>query len=240
MLKHKQKKWRQVRLFIIGILIGLLIGISIIWWFSYLKNANWFFTNNIVSWVTNLFSSSAENTENTDFSLIEKQKNKKTNPTIIDEHIIIEDTLMEEDVIDDFYDELSEPLVFEDSLEINMSEPFSETKKQNDITIKKDELLLRKNIILIIPIDTKLDSLMGITSQNANEQKVTVEFWKSPINYRGYKRSPNKIVIYGILNFNEVQFISKNKNVYLIDNNNKYSLKLTDEFLKLKSVKQQK
>lgn len=240
MLKHKQKKWRQVRLFIIGILIGLLIGISIIWWFSYLKNANWFFTNNIVSWVTNLFSSSAENTENTDFSLIEKQKNKKTNPTIIDEHIIIEDTLMEEDVIDDFYDELSEPLVFEDSLEINMSEPFSETKKQNDITIKKDELLLRKNIILNIPIDTKLDSLMGITSQNANEQKVTVEFWKSPINYRGYKRSPNKIVIYGILNFNEVQFISKNKNVYLIDNNNKYSLKLTDEFLKLKSVKQQK
>ena len=167
-------------------------------------------------------------------------KNKKTNPTIIDEHIIIEDTLMEEDVIDDFYDELSEPLVFEDSLEINMSEPFSETKKQNDITIKKDELLLRKNIILIIPIDTKLDSLMGITSQNANEQKVTVEFWKSPINYRGYKRSPNKIVIYGILNFNEVQFISKDKNVYLIDNNNKYSLKLTDEFLKLKSVKQQK
>lgn len=144
MLKHKQKKWRQVRLFIIGILIGLLIGISIIWWFSYLKNANWFFTNNIVSWVTNLFSSSAENTENTDLSLIEKQKNKKTNPTIIDEHIIIEDTLMEEDVIDDFYDELSEPLVFEDSLEINMSEPFSETKKQNDITIKKDELLLRK------------------------------------------------------------------------------------------------
>lgn len=240
MLKHKQKKWRQVRLFIIGILIGLLIGISIIWWFSYLKNANWFFTNNIVSWVTNLFSSSAENTENTDFSLIEKQKYKKTNPTIIDEHIIIEDTLMEEDVIDDFYDELSEPLVFEDSLEINMSEPFSETKKQNDITIKKDELLLRKNIILNIPIDTKLDSLMGITSQNANEQKVTVEFWKSPINYRGYKRSPNKIVIYGILNFNEVQFISKNKNVYLIDNNNKYSLKLTDEFLKLKSVKQQK
>ncbi|MFA7107295.1 MAG: hypothetical protein WC154_08340 [Candidatus Izemoplasmatales bacterium] len=240
MLKHKQKKWRQVRLFIIGILIGLLIGISIIWWFSYLKNANWFFTNNIVSWVTNLFSSSAENTENTDLSLIEKQKNKKTNPTIIDEHIIIEDTLMEEDVIDDFYDELSEPLVFEDSLEINMSEPFSETKKQNDITIKKDELLLRKNIILIIPIDTKLDSLMGITSQNANEQKVTVEFWKSPINYRGYKRSPNKIVIYGILNFNEVQFISKDKNVYLIDNNNKYSLKLTDEFLKLKSVKQQK
>lgn len=81
---------------------------------------------------------------------------------------------------------------------------------------------------------------MGITSQNANEQKVTVEFWKSPINYRGYKRSPNKIVIYGILNFNEVQFISKDKNVYLIDNNNKYSLKLTDEFLKLKSVKQQK
>ena len=79
MLKHKQKKWRQVRLFIIGILIGLLIGISIIWWFSYLKNANWFFTNNIVSWVTNLFSSSAENTENTDLSLIEKQKNKPHN-----------------------------------------------------------------------------------------------------------------------------------------------------------------
>lgn len=239
MLKHKQKKWRQVRLFIIGILIGLLIGISIIWWFSYLKNANWFFTNNIVSWVTNLFSSSAENTENTDLSLIEKQKNKKTNPTIIDEHIIIEDTLMEEDVIDDFYDELSEPLVFEDSLEINMSEPFSETKKQNDITIKKDELLLRKNIILNIPIDTKLDSLMGITSQNANEQKVTVEFWKSPINYRGYKRSPNKIVIYGVFKFNEAQFVYRDKNVYLIDDNKKYLLKLTDEFLKLKSVKQQ-
>lgn len=239
MLKHKQKKWRQARLFIFGILIGLLIGVSIIWWFSYLKNANWFFTNNIVFWVTDLFSSSAENTENTDFSIVEKQKNKKINLTIIDEQVIIEDTLMEEEVIDDFYDELSEPLVFEDSLETNMSENFPETKNQNDITVKKDELLLRKDIVLNIPADTKLDSLMGVNPRNTDEQKIAVEFWKSPINYRGYKRSPNKIVIYGVLKFNEAQIVYNNKNVYLIDNNKKYLLKLTDQFLKLKSVKQQ-
>ena len=239
MLKHKQKKWRQARLFIFGILIGLLIGVSIIWWFSYLKNANWFFTNNIVSWVTELFSSSAENPDNTDFSLVEIDKTTKENHTIIDEQVIIEDTFLEDDVIDDFYEELSEPLVFEDCVEINMSENIPEMNKQNDITVKKDELLFRKNILLNIPIDTKLDSLMGVTSRNANDQRVAVEFWKSPINYRGYKRSPNKIVIYGVLKFNEAQFVYRDKNVYLIDDNKRYLLKLTDEFLKLKSVKQQ-
>lgn len=239
MLKHKQKKWRQARLFIFGILIGLLIGVSIIWWFSYLKNANWFFTNNIVSWVTDLFSSSAENIENTDFSIVEKQKNKKINLTIIDEQVIIEDTLMEEEVIDDFYDELSEPLIFEDSLQIDISEIFPEAINQNNITVKKDELLHRKDIVLNIPAETKLDSLMGVTPRNIDEQKIAVEFWKSPINYRGYKRSPNKIVIYGVLKFNKAQFVYNDKNVYLIDNNKKYLLKLTDEFLKLKSVKQQ-
>jgi hypothetical protein len=238
MLKHKQKKWRQIRMLIIGILIGLLIGVSVIWWFSYLKNANWFFTNNLVTWVSNLFSSSTEMEDNTEMSLVDNKNKKNVKPSIIDEKVIIEDTFYEEDEIDDFYYELSEPLVFEDSLAIFTNELSSEIQNKNEITVKKDELLLKKEIVLNQHIDSKLDSLMGVTPKQTDGQKVTVEFWKSPINYRGYKRSPKKIVIYGVSNHNEAQFVSTEKNVFLIDNNKKYLLKMTDVFLKLEAIKQ--
>ncbi len=238
MLKHKQKKWRQIRMLIIGILIGLLIGVSVIWWFSYLKNSSWFFTNNIVEWITDLFSSSAEKDENADFSVIETKKNKKENTVIINEKISIEDTFYEEDEIDDFYSEISEPLVFEDSLEINIDDDFLEPKNKNEITVIKDELLHKTEIVLQHHIDNKLDSLMGVTPRKTDGQKVTIEFWKSPINYRGYKRSPNKIVIYGAQKHEEAQIVQTEKNVFLIDNNKKYLLKMTDVFLKLEAIKQ--
>lgn len=238
MLKHKQKKWRQIRMLIIGILIGLLIGVSVIWWFSYLKNANWFFTNNIVEWMTDLFSSSTEIGKNTDVSLINNKNEKNIKPSIIDDKVIIEDTFYEEDEIDDFYYELSQPLIFEDSLDIFTNELSSETQNKKEITVKKDELLLKKEIVLNQHIDSKLDSLMGVTPKQTDGQMVTVEFWKSPINYRGYKRSPKKIVIYGVSKYNEAQFVCTEKNVFLIDNNKKYLLKMTDAFLKLEATKQ--
>lgn len=99
--------------------------------------------------------------------------------------------------------------------------------EEEEITIKKEELLAEREIS-IIPIDAqntasknvKNDSLLSVISNTKDEskkqtQKVKVELWKSPINYKGYKASKNKIILYG-LNINEELVLFSYKDDYIL------------------------
>ena len=76
------------------------------------------------------------------------------------------------------------------------------------IEVKKDQLMAQKNIeaLNFDAVDNKSnkDSLLqaasGIQIEKKNLKKVIVntEFWKSPINYRGYKFVKNKLILFGI------------------------------------------
>ncbi|HSH64888.1 MAG TPA: hypothetical protein VLB84_03610 [Bacteroidia bacterium] len=89
--------------------------------------------------------------------------------------------------------------------------PDSTAKRYNfsdNIVIRKDELLnIRKmELFNLTPpvIKTHQDSLLEKVSDikekkvNSGKQYMQIEFWKSPLNYKGYKLSKYNVILYGL------------------------------------------
>ncbi|MFA4853177.1 MAG: hypothetical protein WC599_11715, partial [Bacteroidales bacterium] len=118
----------------------------------------------------------------------------------------------------------------------------------NNIPIKKDQLIYAKSFT-IPGIDQfnnddpdKIDSLL--TDNKANtlnkfKNMFSVEFWKSPINYKGYKTGKNKLVLFGIDQFNMISFKMLNKTLYMKYISDYYQVDKTSEFKSLVSVNNQ-
>jgi hypothetical protein len=85
--------------------------------------------------------------------------------------------------------------------------------------------------------DRQLDSLLMNRVDNSKTFTFTIEFWMSPIHFCGYKRSANKVIIFGISNYQDADLNMVNNDYYLVVNNNYYILELTDRFKKLTEVK---
>ena len=94
------------------------------------------------------------------------------------------------------------PLDFADSSEESTSSKMAEASNE-EIVVKRDELILTKDVqvnqFTTDSKDRKRDSLIQ-TLQGGNPTPVPfkVEFWESPINYRGYRLLKNKVVVFGL------------------------------------------
>jgi len=102
--------------------------------------------------------------------------------------------------------------------------------------IRKDILL---NVITIIPemiISEEVsqnDTLNNLASDDIKTNKTlyTIEFWKSPLNFKGYKASRNLIIIYGIEDFKKVKLLTdKQMHIFLMYGNKKYPIKKDGNF----------
>jgi|GEM_PF-1268919 len=76
------------------------------------------------------------------------------------------------------------------------------------------------------------DSL--IASMNGTEQvtpitNYRVEFWESPINFRGYKMSLGKIILYGVSTKTPVKLVKWEDSYYLVTNQMLYRMEYTDD-----------
>ena len=110
-----------------------------------------------------------------------------------------------------------------------------------DIVVAKDELLFSKQIIpvgdeslFLCDNSSDLDSLLvdNITT-NAGEG-ILVEFWKSPVNFMGYKLNKRKLILYGILQFDSVNLeYQQDKLLILHYKNQDFELKCTQDFIQL-------
>jgi hypothetical protein len=116
------------------------------------------------------------------------------------------------------------------------------------INVKKEELLITKELF-ILPLEpiigsksNKNDSLLAIVSgtkdesKKGNQQKIIVELWKSPINYRGYQASKNKIVMYGFTDIIDIKLYSNKNNLFLKHNENIYLLEFSSDFSSYEKV----
>ncbi len=84
---------------------------------------------------------------------------------------------------------------------------FTVNPESSDIVVRKDELLSTKTLEVnnLSPVakasakDSLLQKVSGMKDdKNSASQFFNIEFWKSPLNYKGYKMSKYKIVLYGI------------------------------------------
>ncbi|MEI8137786.1 MAG: hypothetical protein WCH21_10725 [Bacteroidota bacterium] len=114
------------------------------------------------------------------------------------------------------------------SAKLNYSEVDSLIHENSEINIATDELLSIKSIkiIKINPNETASDSLAAeLAGVNENTSDLYfVEFWKTPLNSKGYRFSKNKILLYGFVDYT---------NVSLYELDNSYYIKCSDQVYKL-------
>ncbi len=111
---------------------------------------------------------------------------------------------------------------------VNYKEVDSLIKQDSELNVATDELLSVKNVKVIKIGDTNSGSdslaanLAGVEETTTN--LYFVEFWKTPLNSKGYRFSKNKIMMYGFIDFS---------NVVLYQLDNSYYIKCSDQVYKL-------
>ncbi len=131
-----------------------------------------------------------------------------------------------------------------DSLLRDTSTNTVENSSENFI-VRKDELLSAKNIEVanfqqnesVNPSDSLLEKISGIKGGKKNIiASFKVEFWQSPINYRGYKMTKNKIVLFGINSNETIKLFHADDAIFLKENQVFFKLYFTDDFKQFERV----
>jgi len=182
--------------FIMGVMVGLIIaGVFFIF-----KLDNYFKELNFYKSVAQTFFSDSKNknifvkTEGSRNADEKKNSEIKTKP----KPIITENSTKKNSLI--LNADTSNTNILRDSTSENVN-------YMDDVVVRKDELLFIKTleVINLSPItitDNSKDSLLqkvsGVNEDRLNTKQFFIEFWQSPLNYKGYKMSKHKLVLYGI------------------------------------------
>lgn len=110
---------------------------------------------------------------------------------------------------------------------VNYHEVDSLIKEGSELNVATDELLAVKNVKLInignaTPQDTLAEKTAGV--ENNYSDLFFIEFWRTPLNSKGYRFTKNKIMLYGFLDYT---------NISLYELDNEYYIKCTDQVYKL-------
>ena len=157
-------------------------------------------------------------------------------------------TVIEQSVKNDDEQEKKDKKKNRERFKINLSKSPNLNYKEADsliavdskISVATDELLAVKNVKVIILGDNIAgkDSLATKLAKidNSNSNLYFIEFWKTPLNSKGYKFSKNKIMLYGFLDFSNVLLYQLDNAYYLKSSEQVYKLFYGGDFRKLEKV----
>ena len=130
----------------------------------------------------------------------------------------------------------------------NTSSKYESVISMNDITdssyvnsenyqVLKEELISVKNIYvkMLTPeektstADSLAASLAGVTNP-PREEFFMIEFWKTPLNSKGYKMTRSRLLIYGYPEKSDLALVKRDDNYYLRNNKMIYRLSYSSEF----------
>lgn len=113
---------------------------------------------------------------------------------------------------------------------------------EETIEVKKDELIKvitldieKKTIDNINKTDSILNNLAGVQNKKL-VTKMLVEFWQSPINYKGYQMTKNKLVVFGLNPDEAKKMLIQNDKTYLIYSDWAYKLDFNTDFKSLEKT----
>lgn len=123
---------------------------------------------------------------------------------------------------------------------INYSEVDALISEGENITIAKEELLSVKNI-KVIDLDEpgKKDTLTGQLAGVASSDFANVffvEFWKTPLNSKGYRMTRNRVILYGLSDFSSITIYKVDDNYYLKNDDIVYKISVGTEFKPMEPV----
>lgn len=228
-LKHKLQG------FFYGLMLGLLIGggFFILKLDSYFKELNFYKQN----------AQKKEVKENKTDDQIQNKNSKNANAKIVNVW-----SAAKKDSVQLALNKLKNELVADSANVTDSAFTANANKlvnKNEEIIVKKDELLASKSLAMInlsaITANTSKDSLLQKVSgvrddKNNSPASMLVEFWVSPINYKGYKMSKNKVILFGLQEQNVMKFYKTDEGIYLKTLQGVYKLELTDEFRNLDRI----
>ena len=210
-----------------GFIIGILVGLIVAGGFFVFKLDDYFKELNFYKSVSNTFSndekvSVPEIKESTTNEAKEKKKKAK----------LVRNVTNEEDLTEENLSKVDSNKVVKDSLTL-------ENPSSDDVIVRKDELLSTKTleVINMDPLakmngkDSLLQKVSGIKDdRNSSKQFINIEFWSSPLNYKGYKMSKYKLILYGIASPEGMKIFKLDDVVYLKNASFIYRLDTTGDF----------
>lgn len=112
--------------------------------------------------------------------------------------------------------------------------------KEDEIHVAQEELLSVKNIKVIdldetTKRDTLTGQLAGVTSSEY-PNLFFVEFWKTPLNSKGYRMTRNRVILYGLSDFSSITIYKVDDNFYLKNDDVVYKISSGTEFKPMELV----
>lgn len=110
----------------------------------------------------------------------------------------------------------------------------------DDIIVRKDQLVAEQQIALInldAPpslIDSLAQTEAGVRDEQA--RKMTIEFWESPLHYRGYKLTRSRLVLFGLGQERNIALYKLNNLLYLKSSNGVFRLEGSSDFRQLERI----
>jgi hypothetical protein len=219
----------KYQLFIMGLMAGLLIAGG----FFILKLDDYFKELNLYKNVIKTFSYTSKNDDtlkNSGDTLPSEEKQEsgnkiKNKKNIANEISTKKDLVLNTDTINSHS--------IKDSLLI------SGVINPDDIVIRKDELLFTKTIevLNLNPVtnrtskDSLLQKVSGVSEEKNNTKEFfNIEFWQSPLNYKGYRMSKYKLVLYGVTSADKLKIYKLDDVIYLKNGALFYQLDYASDF----------
>ena len=166
------------------------------------------------------------------------KKKKKTKNAVADSTL----ALTSQDSLNNYYGDPNDTLEYD-----GYSDAYASLNNNNDgEEVARDKLILKRQIeaeVISRPTNTNdknIDSLLIGGKQSKDEKnKLSVEFWESPLNYKGYKKNKNYLVLYGIKQFDLVDLKYIKNDLYLCYSDNYYLLENSSDFKNLIPINNQ-
>ncbi len=220
-----------------GFIVGILVGLIVAGGFFIFKLDDYFKELNFYKSLSGNFSSDSKVTEpETNQSNVNPEKEKKQKVKTVQ-------TSKEEN-------DSEGVVVKSDSTKIEKDSLILENPSSDDVVVRKDELLSTKTleVINMDPVakitgkDSLLMKVSGIKDdRNSSKQFLNIEFWSSPLNYKGYKMSKYKLIVYGVsspeglkvFKLDDVMYLKSSSFVYRLDTSGDFKPyeRITDELI---------
>lgn len=221
-----------------GFILGIMVGLIVAGGFFVLKLDDYFKELNFYKTLIHTFTSETKNSESVSFNKNEQDKNENKSAEKVQQRksILVNDSTNKSILSKNL--EMNEDSLFNaltgDSLKDNSA--FSE-----EVVVRKDELMNTKTeeVINLNPTasrqETAKDSIRqkvgGIQDdKTSGKQLINMEFWQSPLNYKGYKLSKFKMILYGMPSENEIKLFKLEDNIYLKNSASVYKLDYSSDF----------
>ncbi len=107
---------------------------------------------------------------------------------------------------------------------------------ENPDVVQNERMIAKKSMPVVIQkTATGADSTRK-DAYHYSSANYKIEFWQSPLNFRGFKRAENFVVLYGLLPKNTTGFVQLDDAFYIRENQIWYSIPETSDFAELQPV----